>query len=207
MATDKRNELLVTYTSDVHALVTHGIDVIARQRKNLEKVSHADAKTALAEFERALTTQKQNLDARIKHLGGTPAQPVKDAVSAVAGVAAGLINAVRPSETAKSMRDDHTFFSQLGVAWLMLHTTAAALGDVDTALLAERCYAETARCVIRVDAILPKIIVEEIRESISQVSDATEKTRQMVRKAWERDSVGASGTSPSVGTSTRPSVS
>src|SRR5688500_4621716 len=100
MALDKKNEILIKYVTDVHALVTHGVQAIHRQVANLKDVSHQDAKTAVAAFERILTQQKTELEARIKALGGSPTQPVKDAVSAVAGVAAGVINAVRPSETA-----------------------------------------------------------------------------------------------------------
>ena len=195
MGTDKRNELLTTYTSDVHALITHGHKAIQRQVENLKNVSHLDAKNAVVELERVLVAQKTAIEARITALGGSSTQPVKDAVSAVAGVAAGLINAVRSSETAKSIRDDHTFFSQLGVAWLMMHTTAMALGDVETARVAERGYKDTARCIMHIDKILPKIVVEEIRESVTSATDATEQTRTMMMNAWNREAptFGASG--------------
>jgi hypothetical protein len=188
MASDKKNEVLIKYVTDVHALVTHGVQAIHRQVENLKDVSHQDAKTAVAAFERILTKQKSDLEARIQTLGGSATQPVKDAVSAVAGVAAGLINAVRPSETAKSIRDDYTYFAHLDVAWLMLHTTASALGDTTTAAIAERGYADTARMIMHVDRILPKIVVEELREDRSlQPSDVEQQTRTMLKAAWNRE--------------------
>src|SRR4051812_24087845 len=104
---DKKNEILVKYLSDVHALVSHGVQAIHRQVDNLKNVSHEDAKTAVVAFEGILAKQKSELETRIKALGGSATAPVKDAASAIAGVAAGVINAVRPSETAKSIRDDH----------------------------------------------------------------------------------------------------
>jgi hypothetical protein len=186
MATDKRNELLTTYTSDVHALITHGLQAIQRQVENLKKVSHVDAKTAVNEFDRILKSQKSIIDARLTALGGSTTKPVKDAVSAVAGVAAGFINAVRPSEAAKSLRDDHTFFNHLGIAWLMLHTTALSLGDMETARIAERGYGETARCIMHIDHILPKVVVEELREDV-KAADVEEQTRRMVKQAWNRE--------------------
>jgi hypothetical protein len=188
MGTDKKNEILTTYVSDVHALVVHGLTTIHRQVENLKNVSHQDAKTAVAAFETILNKQKTELEQRIQALGGSTTKSVKDAVSAVAGVAAGVVNAVRPSETAKSIRDDHTYFSHLGVAWLMLHTTAMSLGDTMTAALAERGYADTARMIMHVDRILPKIVVEELREDRSlQPSDVEQQTRSMVRNAWNRE--------------------
>lgn len=184
---DKKNAMLTTYVTDVHALVTHGLQAIKRQVDNLQDVSHTDAKVAVGAFASILEKQQRELEARVKELGGSVKQPVKDAVSAVAGVAAGLINAVRSSETAKSIRDDHTYFSHLGVAWLMLHTTATSLGDTETAALAERGYADTARMIMHVDKILPKIVVEELAEDTSlHPAHVEEQTRKMVQSAWNR---------------------
>ena len=188
MATDKKNEVLTTYVGDVHALVVHGLQAIHRQVENLKNVSHQDAKVAVGAFETILKTQKTELETCIRELGGSLTQPVKDAVSAVAGVAAGVLNAVRPSETAKSIRDDYTYFSHLGVAWLMLHTTASALGDTKIASLAQRGYADTARMIMHVDRILPKIVVEELREDKTlHPADIEQQTRSMLKAAWNRE--------------------
>lgn len=189
MATsDKKNEVLTTYVGDVHALVSHGQQAIHRQVEQLKNVSHQDAKTAVAAFEQILTKQKSDLETRIKALGGSATAPVKDAVSAVAGVAAGLINAIRPSETAKSLRDDHTYFNHLGVAWLMLYTTASSLGDTETAALADRGYEDTTKAIMHITRILPKIVVEELREDKElHPSDTDQQTRSMVKKAWDRE--------------------
>jgi hypothetical protein len=185
---DKKNDTLTTYVTDVHALVSHGVQAIKRQVDNLADVSHEDAKIAVRGFLAVLERQQGELETRIKALGGSTSQPVKDAVSAVAGVAAGLIDAVRPSETAKSIRDDHTYFSHLGIAWLMLHTTAASLGDAETRALAERGYADTARMVMHADKILPKIVVEELGEDRAlHPANVEEQTRTMLKKAWNRD--------------------
>ena len=188
MANETRNQVLTTYTSDVHALVAHGLQAIHRQVEQLKDVSHQDAKTAVAAFERVLTAQKAALGDRVKALGGSATGPVKDAVAAVAGVAAGLIDAVRPAETAKAIRDDHTYFSHLGISWLMLYTTAVSLADVETAALAERGYQDTTKMIMHVDRILPKIVVEELRENKQLTPvDAQEQARVMIKNAWDRE--------------------
>lgn len=188
VANDKKNETLTTYVSDVHALVTHGIQAIHRQVEQLENVSHRDASAAVVRFESILRMQETDLRARIHALGGSTTQPVKDVVSAVTGVAAGLLNAVRSSETVKSIRDDYTFISQLGIAWLMLHTTASSLGDDETTRLAERGYADTAKMIMHIDRIMPKIVVEELREDEAlRPNDTQALTHSMVRKSWERE--------------------
>lgn len=188
MATENRNEVLTTYTSDVHALVSHGVQAIHRQVEQLKDVSHQDARVAVVSFERVLIAQKSALEDRVKSLGGTATGPIKDAVSAVAGVAAGLIDAVRPAETAKAIRDDHTYFSHLGISWLMLYTTATSLGDAETAALAERGYQDTTKMIMHVDSILPKIVVEELRENKQLAPlDAREQARVMIKNAWDRE--------------------
>jgi len=188
MTQENRNDVLKTYTSDVHALVTHGVQAIHRQVEQLKDVSHQDAKTAVALFEQTLRSQQSALEDRVKALGGSATGPVKDAVSAVAGVAAGLIDAVRPAETAKAIRDDHTYFSHLGISWLMLYTTASSLSDAETAALAQRGYQETTKMIMLVDRILPKIVVEELRENKTLTPlDVQDQTRVMIKNAWERE--------------------
>ena len=106
---------ILTYTGDVHALVNHGLQAVKQQNESLKNVSHVDARTRVAEFERVLTGQQASLEARLTALGGKATNPVKDAVSATLGAAAGLINKARASETCKSIRDDYTFMSHLAV--------------------------------------------------------------------------------------------
>lgn len=188
MSDENRNEVLKTYTSDVHALVSHGVQAIHRQVEQLKDVSHQDAKTAVVAFEATLRSQQSALEDRVKALGGTATAPVKDAVAAVAGVAAGLIDAVRPAETAKAIRDDHTYFNHLGISWLMLYTTASSLADAETAALAERGYQDTAKMIMQVDRILPKIVVEELRENKQLApTDVREQARVMIKNAWNRE--------------------
>lgn len=189
MATDKNNEIVTKYVTDVHALVAHGLTAIGRQAENLKDVSHQQAKRAVDAFVVLLKKQEGQLEARVKALGGTTAQPVKDAVSAVAGVAAGVINAVRPSETAKSIRDDHTYFNHLGVAYLMLHTTASSLGDAETTRLAETGYSDITKAIMHINRILPGIVVEELAEDKElRPADTSAQTHQMVKAAWSGES-------------------
>lgn len=187
MSTTTTNQTLTKYVGDVHALVTHGQQAIARQVESLKNVSHKDAKPAVQEFNRVLEKQKAQLETRLTALGGSASNPVKDAVSAVAGLAAGVIDAVRPSATVKAIRDDYTFFSHLGIAYLLLHTTSSSLGDTETASLAESGYRDTARLMMHCDRILPKITVEELREDKLPAADVDSQTHAMVKAAWDRE--------------------
>ena len=192
MAANKKNEILTTYVSDVHALVTHGLTAIQRQVEQLKDVSHRDAEPAVVKFASLLDAQKVALEARLQALGGTATGPVKDAVSAVAGLAAGMIDKVRTSGTAKNIRDDYTFFGLLNVSWLMLHTTATSLGDLETAQLAERGYTESAGAVMHIDRILPRIVVEELGEEKELTpADTSAQCQEMIKRAWNREAIAA----------------
>lgn len=184
---DTRMTTLTTYVSDVHALVSHGLKALERQVENLRNVSHKDALPAVTDGKHVLEQHQKSLEDRLEALGSSATAPVKDAVAAVAGVAAGLINAIRPSETVKSLRDDAVFFSGLGVAYLLLYTTACGLNDQQTSALAQRGYEDTARMIMRFDRILPKVTVEELREQKLDVSDVSGKVHAMVTAAWNRE--------------------
>ncbi len=189
---DKKNEILTTYVSDVHALVVHGLTVIDRQVEQLKDVSHKDAEPTVVKFKALLEAQKLTLEARIKDLGGSTTGPVKDAVSAVAGAAASVIDKIRPAGTVKNIRDDYTFFGMLNVSWLMLHTTATSLGDMATATLAERGYTETAGAIMLIDRVLPKMVVEELSEEKALApTDTSALCQEMIKKAWNREAVAS----------------
>lgn len=192
MGTSNSSDTLKTYVGDMHAMVEHGLRAIDRQVDNLKGEDHAEALRATNEFRQTLQTHVKALDERMNALGGSVRQPVKDAVTAVAGVAAGIINAMRPEEASKSLRDDYTFFSHCAIGYLMLHTTAASLEDTKTAELAEHAYRDCARMVMVIDRIMPTLVLQELKQDGLAVKDVSESARAMVRDAWRREAPAAS---------------
>jgi ferritin-like metal-binding protein YciE len=195
---DRARETITKYLGDMHALESHGLQAISRQAEQLKDADHPEALSAVRDFKRTLEGHISALERRLEALGGSPTGPVKDAVSAATGVAAGLYNAVRNEEASKSVRDDYTFLSQTAIAYLMLHTTASGLGDDETKMLAERGYRDAARMVMQVDRLMPSLVLEELRQDGLRVDDVAEDCRAMVHDAWRRDehSIG----SPKAGT-------
>jgi hypothetical protein len=126
--------------------------------------------------------------------GSTPKPPT----AVDSGVAAGLYNAARNEEASKSVRDDYTFLSHTAVAYLMLHTAAAGLGERDTVMLAERGYRDAARMVMEIDRLMPGLVLEELRQDRLQVADVSDACRTMVHDAWRREEPSAE--SPTAGT-------
>lgn len=187
MTTERATTTLTTYITDMHALIVHSLQVFERQLDNLRKKGHPEALAAVGEFQRTLQGHLTLLDARARALGGSTAQPVKDAITTVTGFAAGLINAVRPEEAAKSIRDDYTGLSHVAISFLMLHATAKGLGDDETASIAETGYRDAARLVMMIDRIMPALVIAELRQDGLTVADVSEASRAMVHQAWQRE--------------------
>ena len=193
--TEKRNATLTTYVTDMHALVNHGLRAIDLIAQNLKGEHHPEAEAAVADFQRTLQGHLTRLDARAKALGGSTTQPIKDAVTAVTGFAAGLIAAVRSEEAAKSIRDSYTYLSHVAIGYLMLYTTASGLGDHETSSLAEQGYRDAARLVILIDKIMPTLVIQELRENGLPMAEVSDEVHKMVVQAWQREASGMSSAS------------
>ena len=187
----KSQEMIAKYLHDMHSLVQHGHNTIKQQRENLKGSKHRDVFQAIERFESTMDVHVTMLETRLDALGESTSSPVQDAAASVAGVAAGLYNAVRDEKASKSIRDDYTFFSQSAIAYLMLYVTTESLGDRETAQIAERGYRDMARMVMEIDHLMPGLVVTEVRENGLTPIDVAERARKMVVESWERQSAKA----------------
>ena len=185
---EKSTATLTTYITDMYALINHGLKAIDRQAEHLRKKDpHPEALAAVHEFQRVLRVNMMALDVRARALGGKATQPLKEVVTTLTGIAAGLISALRPEAAARAIRDDYTFLSHMAIGYLMLHTTATGLGDMETAALAEQGYRDAARLVMRIDQIIPSLVLQALRQDGLPVGPASEQSIMMVRRAWNRE--------------------
>jgi hypothetical protein len=188
---EKARTVIAKYLHDMHSLIGHGHEAIKRQREQLKDAGHAQAQTVVAGFEATMDQHLAMLKRRLEALGESTTSPLQDAASAVAGVAAGAYNAVRSEEASKSIRDDYTFFSHGGIAYLMLHTTSQSLGDRDTADVAARGYRDMARMMMEIDRVMPPLVVQELTQDGQQAADVSESSRQLVHEAWRSGAAAA----------------
>jgi hypothetical protein len=195
---DKKQETITKYLGDMKSVVSHVHTAMERQRddfKDKPEVSQTIARIALG-----LKRQDDALGQRLEALGGSPTHPVKEAVSDALGVVAGLYNKVRTEGAAKGLRDDHVAINLVYISYTMLHTTAAAFGDTETASLAKRSMIECAKFVADVDRLVPPTVLQELLDPDfgSLDSTAPEQTHAVYREAWigpetaERESSQAS---------------
>ncbi|HEV8634048.1 MAG TPA: hypothetical protein VG370_07395 [Chloroflexota bacterium] len=183
---EKTRGAIAKYLHDMDSLISHGHQAVRRQRDQLKDSGHPDAFRAVQDFESMLDQHMAMLQNRLKGIGESAASPVQDAASAVAGVVAGLYNAVRSEGASKSIRDDYTFFSHSAISYLMLHTTTMALGDDETARVAERGYRDMARACMEIDRFLPGLVIQELRQDGHTARDVASDCQRLVHEAWSQ---------------------
>jgi hypothetical protein len=181
---DKKQETITKYLGDMKSLVSHVHTAMERQKDEFK--DKPDVAQTIARIALSLKRQDEAIGTRLGALGGSPTHPVKEVVSDALGIAAGLYNKVRTEGAAKGLRDDHTALNLVYLSYTMLHTTATALGDPETASLAKRSFIECAKFVTEIDRLVPMTVFRELQDGDFPGLDATapEATRSAILEAW-----------------------
>lgn len=182
---DKSQETITKYLGDMKAVVSHVQTAMERQKDEFR--DKPDVAQTIARIALSLKRQDDALGTRLEALGGSPTHPVKEVVSDALGVVAGLYNKVRTEGAAKGLRDDHVALNLVFVSYTMLHTTAIALGDAETAALAKRSFTEVAKFVTDIDRLVPPVVFRELQDGDfgSLDSSAPEQTLSAIGDAGD----------------------
>lgn len=181
---DKKQETITKYLGDMKSVVSHVYEAMERQKDEFK--DKADVSQTIARIALGLKRQGDDIEARQKSLGGSPTQPVKEAVAGAVGVFAGLYNKVRTEGAAKGLRDDHVALNLVLVSYSTLHTTAVAFGDAATAQLAKTGLTECAKFAMDVQKLVPATVLRELQDGDFGTLDASapEQTMAAMRSAW-----------------------
>jgi ferritin-like metal-binding protein YciE len=181
---EKHRATIADYVGDMAALESHIEEALDRQLNEVK--GDPVARGAVQEFHDMVKRHRDTLKALEEETGKTIGNPIKEAGSALIGKAAGIINLVRTEGISKGLRDDYAAFSLAAISYSMLHTTATALGDQRVASLAERHLQDHAQAIMRINEIMPGVVIRELRKDGHQAdATATEATRQAVSRSWE----------------------
>jgi len=184
VARDK-NEAINSYIGDMLALEDHIEKALKGQITDLK--DYPDVVTELRQIHRQVEHHISDLQAlsdRRKAAG--VAQAVKRAGSAVAGAAAGVIDLVRTEGLPKNLRDDYTAFNLANIGYLMLHTTALALGDQEVADLGRQHFRDYAEAILRFDTLVPASVVRYLQQEGLPAMDVVPQVNQTVKEAWDQ---------------------
>ena len=184
MARDK-NEAINSYIGDMLALEDHIEKALKGQLTDLK--DYPDVVTELRQIHRQVEHHISDLRALSERRNAAGvAQTVNRAGSAVAGAAAGLIDLVRSEGLPKNLRDDYTAFNLANVGYLMLHTTALALGDQEVADLGRQHFRDYADAILRFDTLVPASVVRYLQQEGLPATDVVSQVNRTVKDAWDQ---------------------
>ena len=181
---EKHRTTIADYVGDMAALESHIEEALDRQLNEVQ--DDPIARNAVQEFHDMVKQHRDVLKAVEEETGKTLGSPIKEAGAALFGKAAGIIDLVRTEGISKSLRDDYAAFSLAAISYSMLHTTAIALGDTRVASLAESHLQDHAQAIMRINEIMPGVVVRELQKDGHQADNtAVEDTRTAVTRSWE----------------------
>lgn len=181
-------DILTQYVSDMVALDKHILEAIERQLEDQRLGSFPEARQVVSRIKQMLDSQLSGLKGELKSLGGEESGPVKEAVSAVAGVAAGLYDKVRHDPVSKMLRDDYTALSLAAISYTMLHTTALALKHQSIAELGLRGLRDVTPLIVDISQVIPGLVIKDLEDEQVLLDRAV--GQEAVRKtqaAWSAD--------------------
>lgn len=182
------NDILQQYVSDMIALNKHILEAVERQLEGDYLDKYPGTRPVVNSIKTALTKHVSGLTTQVESVGGEASGPVKDAVSTIAGVAAGLYDKVRHDPVSKMLRDDYTALSLASISYTMLHTTGLALKHDAIADTAVRYLKDLTPIVVEISKIMPKIVVKDLAdEEVSIDASVGGQAVSNTQEAWSRE--------------------
>jgi ferritin-like metal-binding protein YciE len=184
MAESKNQDTLKTYVGDMYSMESHIEEALDLQ---LEKVKdHPKAYAAVRRFHGNVRTQRDAMKAHLDQLGGGTGGAIKSAVASMFGMAAGVIDKVRPEAMSKNLRDDYTAFNHAAIGYHMLYGTALMLGFPQTATLAERHHRAYTDMVQDINQIILDVVATELRKDGHKIDEtAMDRATDTMNQDWK----------------------
>jgi hypothetical protein len=181
---------LQQYVSDMLAVERHIHEAIRRQEEDKSVQRFPEAAAVISRAEATLDNHIAALESHLELIGGNPASPVKEAITAALGIAAGLYDKVRPEKVSRMLRDDYTALSLAAISYHMLHNTGLALQNKATADLALRHLKDWTPIIVEISQAIHPVVVQELRDD-NHVVDATvaEQSIRETQEAWKPEHV------------------
>ena len=196
-------DALRPYVADMAAVEKHILEAIERQSKDDDIRQFPDAAQWVDRTQGILRRHVEELENHLKSFdGGSVAGTVKEAVTGVLGVFAGLYDKVRKDTASRALRDDYTALSLAAISYTMLHTTALGLNQGTTAQLALANLKELTPLIMDAAELIPKVVLKDLAfQGYTIDTTVGEQAARNTQEAWRPDhataTAGAFGSSSS----------
>ena len=179
------NDILRQYLSDMIALDEHINTALERQLNDDRTQQFPEARQLITKIKGTLGTHIDGLRSQVKRLGGEESGPIKEAVSMVAGVAAGLYDKMRHDPVSKMLRDDYTALSLASIAYTMLHTTGLAVKNNGVADIALGYLKDVTPLVVELSKVIPPVVVKDLEDNeVTLDQSAGQEAVRRTQEAW-----------------------
>ncbi len=186
----RSTDILNTYVSDLLALERHLYEAMNRQSSDTDVSAYPQAKTLVDRLHATAKMHIDGLDTHLRGLGGHPTSTVKEAVTSILGMAAGMLDKVRPYGVSKMLRDDYTALSMAAISYTMLHTTTLALKQSPTAELARKHLQDWTPLIVEISEAMPFLVVNELEgDSLTVDSNVAAEALKNTHSTWTREGV------------------
>ena len=183
MAESKQQQTIKVYVGDMASLESHIEEALDRQVDLVKP--HPKAAALVNQLHATTKAHRDALKAHLERMGGSSGSPIKEAVAAAAGVAAGIIDKIRPESVSKAIRDDYTAVNHAAIGYTMLHATALMLHDQATASLAERHLRDYTSHIEGINQIIADVVAYDLKNDGITLDDAVvQQTTDKVNQIW-----------------------
>lgn len=183
---DQQHKEVADWIHSVVALEGHIEEAMDRQLKIEAPTSELN--DAIQHFHDSVRDSKRRAEAYAEQYGSEASGGIVAKGAEILGAAAGLIDRVRKDTVAKSLRDDYTAYNFAAISYTMLHTTAMAVNDTQTASFAEQGLRTYAGLVQRINHVIPVAVLHDLEENPDMPVDRvqiTEQCRKVIDDAWK----------------------
>jgi hypothetical protein len=176
---------LKTYISDMLSLEQHVRVPFEAQLNDGDLAAYPNAQTLLRRLSDVSNQHIRTLETLLESYGGHQAQPVKSAVTNVAGFFASAIDKMRKTKVAKGLRDDYTALSLCTVSYSMLLTTAQAYGAPQVAEVSQQHMRDYAGIIMDIGLAIPEIVVYDLQQTgLAADANVVPDSRRVIEDVW-----------------------
>ncbi len=182
---NESNPALRLYLSDLAALDKHILEALVRQDEDERVKNDPQASKLVRESRQLFDRFTKELHEQSERVGTPVAKAVKESVTGLLGVAAGLYDKVRKDPVSRMLRDDYVAFNLAAISYNMMHTTGLAVHDQIVADVSERHLEELTTVIMEINQIMPHIVVRELQDEPGVISNVAEEAVEHTQHAWK----------------------
>jgi len=184
---DERSESVNSYVTNMLALEKHIQTALVGQIADLDE--QAEIKGALIRIHAMCESHVRSLEAvtasREQNLGGV-SKVLKKAASSVLGLGAAAVDFIRTEKSPKNLRDDYTALSLAYIGYVMLHTSALALGDEEVGKMAGVHMAAHAEALMSLQQLIPDATIAYlVAEEMNPDSSVLATVKATISQSWK----------------------